>query len=52
MIYQQDLRSLNIAILVLVARKNSYGALHPLMPQALEALKRIKPGEVVTIKAV
>ena len=49
--YQQDIKSLNLAVLVLVAKRNSYQALHPLMNRALEALKQIKSGEVVTIKA-
>lgn len=47
--YQQNLESLGMAILILVAKKNTYDALRPLMPQALDALKRIKPGQVVTI---
>ena len=49
--YQQNIKSLSLAILVLAAKRNSYQALHPLMNQALDALERIKPGEVVTIKA-
>ncbi|HXG64635.1 MAG TPA: DUF5615 family PIN-like protein [Blastocatellia bacterium] len=49
--YQQNLASFNIAILILSAKKNTYDALHPLMPQALDALKQIKPGDVVSITA-
>ncbi len=49
--YQQNLKSLRIAVLILAAKKNTYEALSPLIPQALEALKEIKPGEVITIKA-
>jgi predicted nuclease of predicted toxin-antitoxin system len=49
--YQQNIKSLNLAVLVLAAKKNSYQALHPLMNQALDALKQIKFGEVVIIKA-
>lgn len=49
--YQQNPELLGIAILILVARKNSYDALRPLIPQALDALKHIKPGQVITIKA-
>jgi predicted nuclease of predicted toxin-antitoxin system len=49
--YQQDIKSLNLAVLVLAAKRNSYEALHPLMNRALDALKQIKSGEVVTIKA-
>jgi len=38
--HQQNLKSFSIAVLVLAARKNTYAALCPLMPQALEALKQ------------
>jgi hypothetical protein len=48
--YQQNVKLLNLAILVLAAKRNSYEALHPLTNQALDALKQIKPGEVVIIK--
>ena len=49
--YQQNIKSMNIAILVLAAKRNSYDALHPLMNQALDALNHINPGTVVIIKA-
>ena len=49
--HQQNIKSLNLAVLVLAARRNSYKALHPLMSEALNALKQIKTGEVVIIKA-
>lgn len=48
--YQQNVKLLNIAILVLAAKKNSNETLHPLMNQALDALKQIQAGEVVIIK--
>jgi len=47
--YQQNITSYNIAVLVLTARKNSYDALSPLIPQALETLKSINVGEVIVI---
>jgi hypothetical protein len=49
--YQQNIKSLNLAVLVLLAKRNSYEALHLLMGKANDALKEIKPGEVVIIKA-
>jgi hypothetical protein len=49
--YQQNLKSFSIAILLLKAQRNTYAALHPLMPQALDALADIKAGEIVKIKA-
>lgn len=45
--HQQNIKSFNIAILVLSAKKNSYDALCLLIPKALETRKRIKAGEVV-----
>lgn len=48
--YQQNLESLQISILILVARSNRYESLTPLIPQALEVLKQISPGEIVHIK--
>jgi predicted nuclease of predicted toxin-antitoxin system len=48
--YQQNINLLSIAVIVLAAKRNSYEALHPLMNQALDALKHIKPGEVIVIK--
>ena len=50
--YQQNTGDLTIAILLLVAKSNSYARLQPLMPQAVEALKAIRAGEVVRIEAV
>jgi hypothetical protein len=47
--YQQNIKSFNIAVLVLAASKNSYDALLPLMPQALDVLKSIRTGEVVVV---
>lgn len=48
---QQNVAGLNIAILVLAAKRNSYARLKPLVPRALEALETIKLGEVVLIEA-
>ena len=47
--YQQNLTGLEIAILVLSAKRNSYVRLKPLMPQALTALATIKPREIILI---
>jgi hypothetical protein len=49
--YQQNIKTLKLGIIVLVAKRNSYEALHPLMGKAIEALKQIKAGEVVIINA-
>jgi len=48
--YQQNVAGLDIAILVLAAKRNSYARLKPLLPRALEALKTIKPGDLIRIE--
>lgn len=48
--YQQNLKDSKIAILVLVARRNTIKALKPLVPQALLALENLKKGEIVRIE--
>jgi predicted nuclease of predicted toxin-antitoxin system len=47
--HQQNVRDLKIAILVLVAKKNSIDALVPLIPQALNILTQLARGEIVQI---
>ena len=47
--YQQNLKSFDIAIIVLKATRSTYSVLKPLMPQVLETLKKIKPGELITV---
>ena len=48
--YQQNVAGLDIAILVLAAKRNSYARLKPLLPRALQALKTIKPGDLIRIE--
>jgi predicted nuclease of predicted toxin-antitoxin system len=47
--YQQNLRNFAFAIIVLKARRSTYSMLTPLMPQVLEALEQIKPGEIIIV---
>lgn len=47
--YQQNLARRNIAILVLCAYSNDISDIEPLVPDAVKALKSIKPGQVVEI---
>jgi hypothetical protein len=47
--YQQNLTAYAVAIVVLRARRSTYPMLKPLMPELLERLENIKPGEVVVI---
>jgi len=48
--YQQNLRTLPIAILVLVASSNAYAKLKPLMPQALEKLETISKSAIERVE--
>jgi hypothetical protein len=47
--YQQNLKTLAIAIIVLKAKRSTYPVLMPLMPQVLNMLENIKPGEIIII---
>ena len=49
--HQQNIKSSGMAVVILVAKKNTYDALKPLVPEALEALGKISPGEVVKVQA-
>lgn len=48
--YQQNLRTLPVAILILVAYSNAYAKLKPLMPRALEKLETISKGAVERVE--
>jgi predicted nuclease of predicted toxin-antitoxin system len=47
--YQQNLKSFNIGIILLVARNNRLKTLLPLMPEAREALEHVKAGDFVRV---
>ena len=47
--YQQNLRTFAIAIVLLKAKRSTYPMLKPLMPQVLETLGKIQPGELVVV---
>jgi len=49
--YQQNLRAINFAIIVLGAPDNTFDTLRPLMPKVGKALKTIKVREIVHIDA-
>jgi predicted nuclease of predicted toxin-antitoxin system len=48
--YQQNISALPIAVILLSAGTNRIESLSPLIPDALEAIKNIKTGEIVIIK--
>jgi hypothetical protein len=47
--YQQNLKSFNIGIVLLVARNNRLKTLSPLMPEARKALGNIKAGGFIRL---
>ena len=47
--YQQNLKNFAVAIIVLKARRSTYPLLKLLMPQVLETLEKIKPGEIIIL---
>lgn len=49
--YQQNLRTLGVGVVVLVARTNKLQDLQPLVPSLLEVLGRLRPGELIQISA-
>lgn len=47
--HQQNLSAYGVAIIVLKARRSTYPMLKPLIPELLERLETVKPGEVVVV---
>ena len=48
--FQQNLRASGISVVVVVACTNRVKELRPLVPQILEALAAVKPGEFITVE--
>ena len=48
--YQQNLRGMNIAVIVLAAQNNQIETLRPLMPRVLAILNTVRRGEMVRIE--
>src|SRR3954462_8877632 len=49
--YQQNLRTLGVGVVVLIARTNKLQDLLPLVPSLLEVLGRLRPGELIRVSA-
>lgn len=49
--YQQNLGGLEIGVVILAARSNRMEHLRPLVPAALEAIRKVRKGEVVRVGA-
>jgi predicted nuclease of predicted toxin-antitoxin system len=48
--YQQNIRSLQLGVLVIRAGGVTYDHLKPLVPRILQALEAVKPGKVIEIE--
>src|SRR5204863_9056898 len=49
--HQQNVKALQLAVLVLSAKRNKYELLKPLIPRALASLESIQPGSVIRIES-
>jgi hypothetical protein len=49
--YQQDLATLPIPVVILIAVNNRVETLRPLIPSLLAVLSRIEPGQLVRVGA-
>ena len=47
---QQNIRLLQIGVLILMSRGTTYADLKPLVPEVLAALSTIKPGEFLLVE--
>ena len=47
--YQQNITGRNIAIIIIRATSNDLDDIQPQIPQALTALKTLKPGQIVEV---
>lgn len=47
--YQQNLKQIQLAVIILCAKSSAYSSLEPLVPPLLEAITAIKPGDVLRL---
>jgi hypothetical protein len=47
--YQQNIGASSIAVVIVSVRRNRLKELRPLIPQMLEALAKLRAGEIVTV---
>ena len=50
--YQQDLRGISIAVIILVSKTNRLADLKTLVPDLLEAIRSVRPGEVKLVGSI
>ena len=51
LVYQQNLKKRNLGVIVLAASSNALEDLLPLVADALAAIGRVKPGQVIPVAA-
>lgn len=49
LVFQQNLKSVKMAVIVLCARTNRFDDIQPLIPATLKALQKIRPGQIIQI---
>ena len=49
--FQQNVAASGVAVVVVVARTNRLKELRPVVPGILDALRRVKPGQVIRVGA-
>ena len=49
--YQQNLRTMKLAFIVLRALDNRFETLGPLMPRVMQALRAVEPGQIIHVDA-
>jgi len=47
--YQQDMTGLRIGVVIMVAPSNDIDDLRPLVPEVLEALRGLQPGQITRV---
>jgi hypothetical protein len=47
--FQQNVAASGVAVVVVVARTNRLKEIRPLVPAILDALRRVKPGELIRV---
>jgi hypothetical protein len=47
--FQQNVKRIGIAVIAIVGFRNRMEDLRPLLPRILDALRAIRPGELITI---
>ena len=49
--HQQNISSVQLAVIVIVAKGITYQKLRPLLPRVVEALESIRPGEFIRVRS-